>query len=81
LAECVRTALTSILLPSKNGDHPRVVVITSPCPGDGKTTVASNLSIAMAEIRQKVVLIDGDLRRPRLHKVFGISNDWGLSDV
>src|SRR6267378_8553957 len=35
----------------------------------------------MAEICQKVVLIDGDLRRPRLHKVFGISNDWGLSDV
>lgn len=81
LAECVRTTLTSILLPSQNGDHPRVVVLTSPCPGDGKTTVASNLSIAMAEIRQKVVLIDGDLRRPRLHKVFGISNDWGLSDV
>jgi polysaccharide biosynthesis transport protein len=81
LAECARTALTSILLPGQNGDRPRVVVITSPCPGDGKTTVASNLSIAMAEIRQKVVLIDGDLRRPRLHKVFGISNDWGLSDL
>jgi succinoglycan biosynthesis transport protein ExoP len=81
LAECVRTALISILLPSQNGDHPRVVVLTSPCPGEGKTTVASNLSIAMAEIRQKVVLIDGDLRRPRLHKVFGISNDWGLSEV
>jgi len=70
LAECVRTTLTSILLPSQNGDHPRIVVLTSPCPGDGKTTVASNLSIAMAEIRRKVVLIDGDLRRPRLHKVF-----------
>jgi len=81
LAECVRTALISILLPSQNGDHPRVVVLTSPSPGDGKTTVASNLSIAMAEICQKVVLIDGDLRRPRLHKVFGISNDWGLTDV
>jgi len=81
LAECARTTLTSILLPSQDGSRPRVVVLTSPCPGDGKTTVASNLSIAMAEICQKVVLIDGDLRRPRLHKVFGISNDWGLSDV
>ena len=81
LAECVRTTLTSILLPTHDGSHPRVVVVTSPCPGDGKTTVASNLSIAMAEICQKVVLIDGDLRRPRLHKVFGIPNDWGLSDV
>jgi succinoglycan biosynthesis transport protein ExoP len=81
LAECVRTALISILLPGQNGDHPRVVVLTSPCPGDGKTTVASNLGIAAAEIRKRVVLIDGDLRRPRLHKVFGISNGWGLSDI
>jgi polysaccharide biosynthesis transport protein len=81
LAECAHTALTSILLPGQNGDHPRVVVFTSPCPGDGKTTVASNLSIAMADIGRKVVLIDGDLRRPRLHQVFGIANSRGLSDV
>lgn len=81
LAESFRATLTSILLPGQNGDRPRVVVLTSPIPGDGKTTVASNLSIAMAETGRKVLLIDGDLRRPRMHKVFGVSNSRGLSDV
>jgi polysaccharide biosynthesis transport protein len=81
LAECTRTTLTSILLPGQNGEGPRVIVLTSPCPGDGKTTVACNLSIAVAEIGRKVLLVDGDLRRPRLHRVFGVGNNWGLSDV
>jgi len=81
VAECTRTTLTSILLPIQNGDGPQVIVFTSPCPGDGKTTVACNLSIAMAEIGRKVLLIEGDLRRPRLHKVFGAPNGWGLSDL
>jgi succinoglycan biosynthesis transport protein ExoP len=81
VAECVRTTLTSILLPAQNGEGPRVIVLTSSGPGDGKTTVSCNLAIAVAEIGRKVLLIDGDLRRPRLHKVFGVGNNWGLSDV
>src|SRR6202158_3320469 len=81
VAECARTTLTSILLPSQEGDRPRVVVLTSPSPGDGKTTVACNLSIAMAEIGRKGLVIGGDLRRPRLNKLFGMANSWGLSDV
>jgi receptor protein-tyrosine kinase len=48
---------------------------------EGKTTVVSNLGIGLAEIGNKVLLIDGDMRRPRLHKVFDESNSWGLGDV
>jgi capsular exopolysaccharide synthesis family protein len=81
LAECARTTLTSILLPTQEGTTPQVIVLTSPEPGDGKTTVACNLSIAMAEIGRMVLLIEGDLRRPRLHKVFNVSNDSGLGDL
>ena len=81
LAECARTTLTSILLPNEDGQAPQVIVFTSPRSGDGKTTVACNLSIAMAEIGRKVLLIEGDLRRPRLHKVFGAPNHSGLSDL
>jgi capsular exopolysaccharide synthesis family protein len=80
LAESFRSTLTSILL-SQNGGQTQVILFTSPSVGDGKTTVASNLAIAIAEMGRKVVLIDGDVRRPRLHEVLGISNDWGLADA
>jgi succinoglycan biosynthesis transport protein ExoP len=80
-ADSYRTIVTSILLANQDKDSPRVVVVTSPCQGDGKTTVASNLSLAVVEIGRKVLLIDGDLRRPGLHKLFGLSNGQGLSNV
>jgi succinoglycan biosynthesis transport protein ExoP len=56
-------------------------VVTSPRPGEGKTTVSSNLAIALAEIKHRVLLIDGDLRRPRLHDIFDVANTTGLSDL
>jgi polysaccharide biosynthesis transport protein len=59
---------------------PRVVVVTSPKSGEGKTTVASNLAIALAETGRRVLLVDGDLRRPRLHLIFDVVNSPGLSE-
>lgn len=81
LAEAYRSTLTSILLPTLNGEGPRVLVLTSPEPGAGKTTVTSNLGMATAEIGRRVLLIDADLRRPRLHRLFEIPNSFGLTDI
>lgn len=65
-----------------NPDHPpRVIAISSCLPGEGKSTVASNLAIAIAEGGQPVVLVDGDLRRPKLAKIFGLVENVGLTDA
>jgi len=81
LGESFRAALTSILFTGENGDRPRVIVLTSANPGEGKTTVASNLALALADSGSPVLLIDGDLRRGRMHEIFQVSNAWGLSDA
>jgi len=63
-------------------DHPaKIIVITSPLPGDGKSTTAANLAVSIAATGQTVILIDADMRRPVLGGMFGFSDDVGLSDV
>lgn len=63
-------------------DRPaRVIVVTSPLPGDGKSTIAANLAVSIAATGQSVVLIDADMRRPVVGGMFGFSDDVGLSDV
>lgn len=81
MGDFVRSTLASVLYSGDNGDRPRVIAFTSAGPQEGKTTVASNLALALAEIGERVLLIDGDLRKPRLHDVFHISNGSGLCDV
>jgi capsular exopolysaccharide synthesis family protein len=80
VAEAYRNALTSILAANGKG-RPRVILITSAGHGDGKSSTVSNLGIALAEINQRVLLIDADLRKPRLHDIFNLPNTWGLSDL
>src|SRR5699024_9724864 len=62
-------------------DPPRAIVVTSPLPGDGKSTTAGNLAIMLAQAGQPVVLIDADLRKPRVATLFGLSDDAGVTDV
>jgi capsular exopolysaccharide synthesis family protein len=60
---------------------PRVIVVTSPLPGDGKSTVAANLAAALSMSDRRVVLVDGDLRRPVVAESFGLVEGAGLTDV
>ncbi|WP_375400967.1 polysaccharide biosynthesis tyrosine autokinase [uncultured Amnibacterium sp.] len=58
-----------------------VIAIASAVPSEGKTTVAANLAVALALAGQRVALVDADLRRPRLHTIFGFDNGIGLTEV
>jgi capsular exopolysaccharide synthesis family protein len=80
-AESFRALLTSILFCGQNGDRPKVLVLTSSNHAEGKTTVACNLAIALSQIQQRVLLIDADLRKPRVHDIFNLPNERGLRDL
>jgi len=59
----------------------RTVQVTSSLPGEGKTTTATNLAVVLANAGNRVALVDADLRRPRVHQVFGVSVSPGLTDL
>lgn len=77
-AESFKSLRASIMLSSSDAP-PKTILITSMAPKDGKTTIATNLAMAIAGSGNKVLLIDCDLRRPMLHQVFGLENQKGLS--
>ena len=79
LSEAYRSIRTSILL-STSGKPPRTIAISSPNPGEGKTTTVINTGIVLSQTGVQVVLIDADMRKPRLHQIFGKENGVGLSN-
>jgi capsular exopolysaccharide synthesis family protein len=78
--EAIRTLRNSILLTDFDR-RLRSILVTSASPGEGKSTIAAHLALAHAQQRQKTLLIDGDLRKPSVHRRFGIPSVVGLSNV
>jgi capsular exopolysaccharide synthesis family protein len=79
LSEAYRNIRTSILL-SFSEKPPKRILLTSPNPSEGKTTTVINTAIALAQTGAQVVIIDTDLRKPRIHKIFNEENGVGLSN-
>jgi polysaccharide biosynthesis transport protein len=77
LAEAFRSLRTSVLL-SAAGQPPRSLLVSSAQPGEGKTTISANLAISLAQLGQRVLLIDCDLRRPSVHRAFQIQGSLGV---
>lgn len=80
LAEAYRRLRTSVLL-SSPGHAPKTLVVTSCVPSEGKSTTAINLAVTLAQTGARVLVIDGDMRRPTVHSSFGIENRGGLSNI
>jgi capsular exopolysaccharide synthesis family protein len=78
--EAFRAVRTNIIFSSAE-EGSRTLVVTSTGPGEGKTTFASNLAVSLAQTGQRVLLIDADMRKPKLQEAFGVPQEPGLSNV
>ncbi len=76
ISEVYRSLRTSLLL--STADELKVIAVTSATAGEGKTATASNLGVVLAQLGRRVLIVDADLRKPRMHQVFKVSNRSGL---
>jgi succinoglycan biosynthesis transport protein ExoP len=81
VGDALHSIATSILFSGGASRPPKVIVMTSAAVHEGKTTVIGNLAMMMSKVGQRVVVVDGDLRNPRLHNIYGLSNEQGLSEL
>ena len=80
ISEDIRTIRTNLQFTSSDNDA-KVLLVTSSVPGEGKSFISSNLAAAFALTGESTLLIDSDLRLGRIHKIFGVSNKRGLSNL
>lgn len=84
VAEGYRTLRTNLLYSTSNGkssDEKQAFVVTSAGPEEGKSVTAANLAVAMATAGLRVLLVDADLRRPKVHEIFDLNNELGLTTL
>ncbi len=81
ICEAYKTARTNIMFALAGDNKCKKIIFTSAEPGEGKSTTVLNLGITFAQMQGKVLIIDGDLRKPRLHRYLGLEKNNGLSDV
>jgi polysaccharide biosynthesis transport protein len=79
-SEAYRTLRTSVMFAASQKGL-KALMVTSPGPGEGKTTTAANLAVVLAQADKRVILVSADLRKPRIHRFFGLSNKRGLVNV
>jgi capsular exopolysaccharide synthesis family protein len=79
-AEAYRSVRTAVCFSAIGGSH-RVLQVTSPAAGDGKSTLALNLSLSMAQSGKRTILVESDFRRPKVHKLTGVDNKKGFVDA
>jgi capsular exopolysaccharide synthesis family protein len=80
VAEAFRSLRTSLQFTGRNGSI-RSILLTSPSPGEGKSLVAANLAVVLAQSHNQVILVDADLRRPTIHGIFALHNRRGVSNL
>ena len=80
-AEAYRNLRSSVMFQASNEKRPQIILITSAIPGDGKSMTAANLAVMLARSGTRVLLVDADLRRGRLHKQFEVPSSPGLAEI
>ena len=81
ISEAYKAARTNIMFSLKDKKECKIIAVTSANPGEGKSTNAINFAVSFAQMGERVAIIDGDMRKPSVHKYFDIKNKKGLSNI